>query len=247
VIEEIFPITEKMIYFNTAVMGCLPGSTIDIIEEYTRNLAMFLREDTGWDGTLQSLEDRKPGSKKVFAKLIGASHEEIACVPNATAGMNTITSMIPMKRGDNIVTTDLVFPMGAVVVNHQRRRGAETRFIKGRDGIVETSDFDKAVDDDTAIIYIDHAGWFNGLLFDLRAIADIAHEHGAHLVVDATQSFGAVKWDMDMSGVDAAATSTYKWLMGGIWSISTGFMYINSELLDAYPPAYVSGASMEKR
>ena len=88
--EETFPITEKMLYFNTAVMGCLPSSTIDVIEEYTGDLAAFLRGDTGWDGTLQALEDRKPESKRVFAKVIGASEEEVACVPNATAGINTI-------------------------------------------------------------------------------------------------------------------------------------------------------------
>ena len=235
-----------MLYFNTAVMGCLPSSTIDVIEEYTGDLAAFLRGDTGWDGTLQALEDRKPESKKVFAKVIGASEDEVACVPNATAGINTIMNMLPVGRGDNIVTTDLAFPMGAVVVENQRRRGAETRFIKSREGIVDTADFEKAVDDDTAIVYLDHAGWFNGLLFDLKAISDIAHEHGARLVVDATQSIGAVNWNVDRSGVDAAATSTYKWLMGGVWPLSTGFMYVNRELVDAHPPAYVSGASMEK-
>jgi len=235
-----------MLYFNTAVMGCLPSSTIDVIEEYTGDLATFLRGDTGWDGTLQALEDRKPESKKVFAKVIGASEEEVACVPNATTGINTIMNMLPVERGDNIVTTDLAFPMGAVVAENQRRRGAETRFIKSREGIVDTADFEKAVDDDTAIVYLDHAGWFNGLLFDLKAISDIAHEHGARLVVDATQSIGAVNWNVDRSGVDAAATSTYKWLMGGVWSLSTGFMYVNRELVDAHPPAYVSGASMKK-
>ncbi len=235
-----------MFYFNTAVMGCLPSSTIDVIEEYTGDLAAFLRGDTGWDGTLQALEDRKPESKKVFAKVIGASEDEVACVPNATAGINTIMNMLPVERGGNIVTTDLAFPMGAVVVENQRRRGAETKFIKSREGIVDTADFEKAVDDDTAIVYLDHAGWFNGLLFDLKAISDIAHEHGALLVVDATQSIGAVNWNVDRSGVDAAATSTYKWLMGGVWPLSTGFMYVNRELVDAHPPAYVSGASMEK-
>jgi len=244
--EEEFPLTKNLLYFNTAVMGCLPASTIKAIEEYAGGLAAFLRGDTGWDGTLGGLEDRKPGSKKVFAEVIGASEDEVACVPNCTTGMNTIVNMLPVKRGDNVVTTDLAFPMGAVVVDSQRRRGAETRFIKGRKGIVETDDFEKTVDDDTAIVYIDHAGWFNGLLFDLKAISEIAHDHGAYLVVDATQSFGTLEWDIDRSGVDAAATSTYKWLMGGIWSISTGFMYVNKELIDKYPPAYVSGSTMEK-
>lgn len=245
-LKDEFPVARGRIYFDAAVMGLLPGSTMRVVEEYTEDLVAHLRTETPSEGGLEKWAGKRSSSKRLFAEVIGATEEEVACVPNCTTGVNTIFSMIPVKAGANIVTTDLEFPMGAVVVNHQRRRGAETRFIKGRNGVVETGDFEKAVDDDTAIVYLDHAAWFNGLLFDLKAISDVAHDHGAYFVVDATQSFGVLDWDIDRSGVDFAATSTYKWLLGGYWNMSAGFLYLNKEHVDRFQPEYVGGSTMER-
>jgi selenocysteine lyase/cysteine desulfurase len=102
------------------------------------------------------------------------------------------------------------------------------------------------VDDDTAVVYVDHPGWFNGLLFDLKALAEIAHNHGAYLVVDATQSIGALDLKIDDTGVDFSATSTYKWLLGGIWPVASGFLYMKEEHIDNFQPPYVTGNSMER-
>jgi cysteine desulfurase/selenocysteine lyase len=244
-LKDEFPAAKDHVYFNTAVMGLLPESTIKVVGEYSSDLLANLRGERGSYGTLEKWADSRSRSKELLARVIGAKKGEIACVPNCTTGINTIFNMLPVKPGDNIVSTDLEFPMGTVVVENQRRRGAETRFIKGTRGIVETEDFEKAVDDDTAIVYLDNPGWFNGLLFDLQAISEIAHDHGAYLVVDPTQSFGALEWAIDDWGVDFAATSTYKWLMGGIWAISAGFMYINSKHVDSFQPVYVSASTME--
>jgi len=245
-LKDEFPVAKRRIYFDAAVMGLLPESTIKVVEEYTRDLAAHLRTETPSEGGMEKWANKKSESRKLFAEVIGATEEEVACVPNCTTGINTIFSMLPVKPGTNIVTTDLEFPMGTVVVNHQKRRGAETRFIKGRNGIVETGDFEKAVDDDTAVVYIDHPAWFNGLLFDLKALSEIAHDHGAYFVVDATQSFGVLDWEIDRSSVDFAATSTYKWLLGGYWDMSAGFLYINREHVDSFQPVYVGGSTMER-
>jgi len=243
-LKDEFPSSKNQIYFNTAVMGLLPESTIKVIEGFSVDLVAELRGETT-DG-LAAWADKRLNSKKLFAEVIGAKEEEVAFVPNCTTGMNTICSMLPVKPGENVVSTDLEFPMGAVIVNNQTRRGAETRFLKGKKGIVETEAFERAVDDDTAFVYLDNPGWFNGLLFDVEAIAEIAHDHGAYLVVDPTQSFGVKAWEIDRSGVDFAATSTYKWLMGGYTQISAGLMYIKEEHLDSFQPTYLTGGSMEK-
>lgn len=244
-LKEEFPRTKKGIYFDTAVMGLLPQSTINVVEQYTKELVDDLKGKTVAEGGMRKWEERKANSKKLFAQVIGATEGEIAFVPNCTTGVNTVLSMIPIKPGSNIVSTDLLFPMGTVALN-QHRKGAELRFLKARNGILETRDFEKAIDDKTAIVYLDQPAWFNGLLFDIKAIAELAHNHGALLVVDATQSFGVLKWDIDHSGIDFAATSNYKWVMGGTWSTSAGYMYINSRHVDTLSPTYVTAASVER-
>ena len=249
-LKDDFPLTRQLTYFDNSVMGLMPESTLKVIEGYTDTLVHHMRGKEKYRifmGGFPGYENARNRSKETFAKVIGADSEEVACVSNATTGVNTIFNMIPIESGDNIVATDLLYPMGAAAVHNQERRGSESRFIKGHGGIVETSAFEKAVDDDTKILYIDHAGWFNGILFDLPALAEIAHDHGAYLVVDATQSFGALDWKIDRTGVDFAATSTFKWLLGGIWSISAGFMYINREHVDSFQPVYAGDMTWEKK
>ena len=245
-LKENFPLTKKVLYFDNAVMGCVPESTLKVIDEYTKAQIALMRGEPEWNFNVEGWGKPRDKSKEALAKVIGAKPEEIACVPNATAGINTVMNMLPIKKGDNLVSTDLAFPMGSVVLNNMGKKGAKTRFIKGRKGIVETSDFEKTVDDDTAVVYVDHPGWFSGLLFDLQALAEIAHDHGAYLVVDATQSMGAMDLQIDSTGVDFAATSTYKWLLGGIWPIACGFLYMKEEHIDNFHPPYVSGHSMER-
>ncbi len=249
-LKDDFPITRQLIYFDNSVMGLMPESTLKMIDDYTSTLTHHMRGKEKYCIYMEGFpgyENARNRSKETFSKVIGAHFEEIACVSNATTGVNTIFNMIPLEKGDNIVATDLLYPMGAAAVHNQSRRGAASRFIKGSGGIVETSDFEKAIDDNTKIVYIDHAGWFNGILFDLPALAEITHSHGAYLVVDATQSFGAIDWQIDRTGVDFAATSTFKWLLGGIWSISSGFMYVNKEHVNSFQPAYAGDMTWEKK
>lgn len=245
-LKDEFPLTKKLLYFDNAVMGCVPQSTLDLIESNTQALLAHMRGDGDWGFNIEEWSDAKANAKKLFSKVIGAEEEEVACMPNASTGINAIFSMLPVKKGDNVVSTDLAFPMGAVVVNNQTRRGAEARFLKGDNGIVETEQFEKAIDDDTAIVYLDQTGWFNGYLFDLKTISELTHDHGAYLVVDATQTMGAIDWKINEKGVDFAATSTYKWLLGGIPAMSTGFLYMNKEHIDSFHPTFVGGGTMDK-
>jgi len=232
ILKDDFPLTQNQIWFNTAATGACPSSTLAVMKEFMADIMSRLQGKSGSVMPSEKWEEKRANSKKLFAQIIRASVEEIAFVPNASVGINTAFAMVPLEKGDNVVSTDLSFPMGAVVINKQRERGAEPRFVKNKGGIVTSSDFEEAVDDNTKIIYIDQAAWFNGYLHDLKAISDIAHNYGAYLIVDATQSTGVTDWDAKSWGVDFLAVSTYKWMMGGPYQLRAGFLYIDEELID---------------
>lgn len=242
-LKESFPLAEKLVYFDNAVMGCLPQSTLDLMKFYNSALVDHMSGKSQWAFNVEEGTNAKENALGLFAKVIGAEVSEVSSVPNASTGMNVAMSMIPIKKGDNVVSTDLAFPMGAALVRKAEERGAKARWLASENGVVGTKAFEKAIDDDTAIVYIDQPSWFNGYLFDVKAIAELAHDHGAYLVVDATQSMGSIEWQIDRTGVDFAATSTYKWLLGGMPSHCTGFMYIKEEHVDRYDPVYVSGGA----
>jgi selenocysteine lyase/cysteine desulfurase len=244
-LKERFPLAEKLVYFDNAVMGCVPQSTLDIMKEYMEALVEHMSGRRQWAVNVEEGKGAQENALELFARVIGAKQETVMGVPNASTGMNVAMSMLPIKRGDNIVSTDLIFPMGAALVQKSVERGAQARWLPSMNGVVETDAFEKAIDDNTAIVYIDQPSWFNGYLFDIDSIADLAHDHGAFFVVDATQSMGAIDLQIDKTGIDFAATSTFKWLLGGIPAASVGFLYIKEEHIDKFPPAYVSGCTYD--
>src|SRR5437879_3218490 len=69
---------------------------------------------------------------------------------------------------------------------------------------------------------------YNGFQHDLKAVCDLAHMHGAYVYADIIQAAGAVPIDVRASGVDFAASATYKWLMG---DFGLGFFYVREDLL----------------
>ena len=67
----------------------------------------------------------------------------------------------------------------------------------------------------------------NGQLFDLGLLCEVAHSHNALLIVDATQSAGAIPIDVNKTPVDAIVCGAYKWLCG---PFGAAFMYVSPEL-----------------
>ena len=179
-LKEKFPLAEKLVYFDNAVMGCAPQSTLDTMKEYIDALVEHMSGGRPWAFNVNEGKTAKEDALNLFSKVIGAKREEILGVPNASTGMNVIMSMLPIKKGDNIVSTDLAFPMGAALVQKGVEKGATARWLPSEKGVVETAAFEKAVDDDTAVVYLDQSSWFNGYMFDIEAIAEIAHDNGAY-------------------------------------------------------------------
>ena len=237
-----FPFLEGKIYFNCAAQGAVPESTTKVIEKYFRDYSDTIRGEK----TDTNYREVKANSKKLFAEIIGAKESELAFVPNATTGINTAFSMIPFKKGDNIVLSDLSYPMGATIVTGYQRKGVDTRFVTNKDGVVETCQWEQAIDDNTKAVMIDQPGWLNGFLYDLSEIAEIAHDHGAYLVVDGTQSVGQLVWNIKDTGVDFLGTSTYKWLLGGPYANTVGFLYVREEHVENLEPEYVGSQSLPK-
>ena len=238
-----FPFLVDKIYFNCAAQGAVPDSTTRVIERYFKDYCDSIR---GKKNDAPNYREVKTNSKKLFAEIIGAETEEVAFVPNATTGINTAFGMIPFEKGDNIVLSDLSYPMGATIVTGYQRRGVESKFVKHRNGVIETSQWVKAIDDDTKVVMIDQPGWLNGYIYDLKSIAEIAHDHGAYLVVDGTQSVGQMVWDIHDTGVDFLATSTYKWLMGGPYANTVGYLYVREEHIEDMNPDYVGSQTLTK-
>jgi selenocysteine lyase/cysteine desulfurase len=167
--------------------------------------------------------------KVVFASLINAKPEEISYVPNTSTGENLVVEALGITRFDGNVVTDALHFEGALVhLMELKKQGLDLRVVMPREGRIDMRDLERVVDNKTRLIEVSLVSMYNGFQHDLKAVSDLAHAHGAYVYADIVQGAGAVPLDVRTTGVDFAATATYKWLMG---DFGLGFLFVREELL----------------
>ncbi|MGB9959919.1 MAG: aminotransferase class V-fold PLP-dependent enzyme [Candidatus Bathyarchaeales archaeon] len=230
-VRELFPIVQNKIFLNHAAQSPLPRPVADAVHEYAEDFANF---------GFSSFDDDY--GKGLFARLIGAKKEEIALVENTGVGLNIAANVLRYPPGSKVVTTDLEYP--SVVYPWLRKSlGVKVHYVKNVDGKILPEDVEKAVDDKTVAVVVSHVEYVNGFRNDLRALSEIAHKHGAYLIVDAIQSAGAIKIDVKKDGVDFLATACYKWLLS---PPGAGYLYVREELIENFEPPFVGWASVKQ-
>src|SRR6185295_9228126 len=167
--------------------------------------------------------------KEVFAALINAKPTEISYIPNTSTGENLVVEALGITRFDGNVVTDALHFEGALVhLMELKKQGLDLRVVMPRDGRIDMKDLERVVDNKTRLIEVSLVSMYNGFQHDLKAVCDLAHAHGAYVYADVIQAAGAVPLDVRATGVDFAATATYKWLMG---DFGLGFLFVREELL----------------
>lgn len=227
-----FPITKNRVFLNHAAQSPLPKTVADAMHKY-------IDESSSFATYAKEYEDL---GKPFFAKLINAETGEIAVVENTSVGMNIAANVLHPKPGSKIVTTDLEYP--SVVYPFLRKSlGVEVEYVKNVKGKVLLENVERVVDDKTAAVAISHVEYANGFRHDMRAISEIAHEHGAYVIVDAIQSTGAVSVDVKRDNIDFLTASCYKWLLS---PPGAGYFYVREELIQKFEPPFTGWASVKQ-
>ncbi len=236
-VKEDFPISKEIVYMNTAAISLKPLQVIDSMTEFMRNYEM-----NGTFNFSDSLEEEVlENARCMIAELIGCTKDDIALTTNTSEGINFIAHAIKFDHGNNVVTTDLEFPTVTYPwLRIAKEKGVEVRFASNRNGIVSVEDLEKLVDNRTKVIALSHVEYSSGLRYNLREIAELAHRHGAILLVDAVQSLGVVPLNVRREEVDVLASAAYKWLLG---PFGAGFVYMKKEFYDNVEPLFVGWRS----
>jgi len=236
-VKEDFPASNEFVYMNAAAISLKPVQVINAMSDF-----MEKYEASGTINFRDSLEEEVLDNARLrISELIGCESDNIALTTNTSEGINFIAYAIKFGRGNNVVTTDLEFPTVTYPwLKIARERGVEVRFALNRNGIVSVEDLEKLVDDNTRVIALSHVEYSSGLRFNLKEIADLAHRHGAILVVDAVQSLGVIPLDVRREDVDTLASAAYKWLLG---PFGAGFVYMKKEFYENVEPLFVGWRS----
>lgn len=230
-VREQIPLLANNVYLDNAGAGPPPVSVHAAMRSFLDEWRDYGEK---WDTWL--LEIVK--ARELFARLIGAAVDEIACVPNVSSGLGAIASALRLKPGQNMVVSELNFPTNVYIWHALKRRGLlpEVRVVRAKNGQIPLSDFEKAIDEKTAAVSLDYVSWINGCREDIPSVTKIAHSHGALMLVDAFHAIGVIPVDVRKLGVDVLTCGTYKWLMG---PHGTAFLYVKGDVIEQLEPAII--------
>ena len=228
-IRNDFPALCEWTYLDTAFVGLYPRQVREGYDEFLDRWMHFVA--AGTETILTGWLEKTARVRGMVASFIGSGSDEVAFTTCTGSGLNIVVNGTEWSRGDNVVFPEWEHnPLDTATL---RGHGVEVRSVEIREGRLELSDLERAVDDNTKLVQVSQVCYVNGYRLNLREAADVVHEHGARLLVDATQAVGALAMDVREAGVDYLSAAPYKFLMG---PAGLAFLYVKREHIEGLTP-----------
>jgi cysteine desulfurase/selenocysteine lyase len=229
-----FPGLDQFMYLNTASIGLVPTPVREEAEAFEHDLQT--RGTTGFDEEAETYA--LEGAREAGAVLFGTRPEFITVGKSATETFCQVAWGLRPKRSGNLVVIDIDHPSTVYPwVRAAREADSEVRMVRvwERPQELSVERIAELVDDRTWAVAVSQVQYSTGYRLDLRAVAELAHAHGALAAIDATQSAGMLPIDAEGTDVDVLVAGGYKWLCG-MFGASVG--YVRPELIERINPLF---------
>ncbi len=150
-----------------------------------------------------------------LGRMFGCPEERVIFTCNSTEALNIAISGT-IDKGDHVITTDLEHnSVLRPLYRLEAEKGVELSFVPAdKLGNVDYADFERLMRPNTKAIVCTHASNLTGNHVDIQRVGEIAHRHGALLIVDASQTAGAFPINIKEMGIDVLCFTGHKSLMG---------------------------------
>lgn len=202
-----------MIYFdNAATTQCKPDSVIDAV---VRAMGSFGGVGRGVHGASLNAGMAVYEARDILASFLGAPNaSRVSFTSNVTEALNIVLQGL-LSPGDHVVTTAASHNSVLRPLHLLGKQGVEVTVVPiEADGSLDREAFAAAFRPNTKLVAITHASNLTGDVYDIVWQAQVAHEHGALVLVDAAQSAGVVPIDMAAQGIDVLCFTGHKALYG---------------------------------
>src|SRR5918912_3082358 len=227
-IREDFPVTEKYTYLSNAAISPIPRQVLEEISKFHQEMSMH--GGAFWEIWAEKMEQ----TRDLYAKFIHAHRDEVGFTHSTSEGMNIIAHMLSSKG--SVISNELEFPSSILP---WLNRDADMILVRPKNGRILKQDISDAISTKTKSVVISHVQYSTGFRQDLADLSELTRKHGLYLVVNPTQSLGAVSFDVKDFGVDFMASNGHKWILS---SFGVGSIFIKREYLEDvaefHPPFY---------
>jgi selenocysteine lyase/cysteine desulfurase len=216
--RHLFDIPDDVAYLNCAYMSPLMKSAL---EAGTVGLA---RKARPWQITSGQFFTGSEEFRTTAGRLLDCSPDCIAVVHSASYGIATAARNLPVNKGQGILVLEEQFPSNYYAWQRLAEdSGASLKIVPWPEDQDWTAAVLNSLTADVAIAALPHVHWTSGGRLDLVRIGDACRKLGAALVLDLTQSLGALPFSVRDVQPDFAVAASYKWLLG---PYSIGLLYV---------------------
>ncbi|MFA7362046.1 MAG: aminotransferase class V-fold PLP-dependent enzyme [Candidatus Kapaibacterium sp.] len=206
----------KIIYLdNSATTYPKPESVYKFMDSFYRENGVSPGR-SGFDDAIKA-EEMVMGTRKLLTDFFNAGGDinRLTFSYNASDSLNMIIQGLAMK-GDHVITTMLEHNSVLRPLHHLEMNGLiqVTHITFDEQGYINPDDIKKALRKNTKMVVVNHCSNVIGTIQPIAEIGKICKEAGVLLIVDTTQSAGAVPIDMQAMGIDVVVFTGHKCLMG---------------------------------
>ncbi|MDT7661549.1 MAG: hypothetical protein QOD04_1105, partial [Pseudonocardiales bacterium] len=225
--REAFAVPAEIAYFNTASLSPqLHGVRVAGDAALERRARPWSISSGDWFADVERL-------RALFGGLVGADAEGVALVPATSYGFAVAARNVALRAGERVVVLADEYPSGIYTWRAATRAvGARIVTVRREAGQTWTEAILEVLDERVGVVSVPNVHWTDGALIDLTAVSARAHEIGARLVIDGSQSIGVMPFDVAALRPDFVVTVGYKWLLG---PFGVGYLYVGEQHREGEP------------
>ncbi|MCU7939039.1 MAG: aminotransferase class V-fold PLP-dependent enzyme [gamma proteobacterium symbiont of Bathyaustriella thionipta] len=238
-----FSLNNKLFYLNHAAVSPWPVCTTNAIQR-------FADENCIWGATHYPrwLEVEQELRKNIQLLINSPSTNDIALVKNTSEALSFVAYGLDWEVGDNIVIASQEFPSNRIVWQSLASLGVEIKWVDLYHNLSKHNSPEdnllSAINNKTRMLSVSSVQYADGFRMDLNKLGKFCQKHSILFCVDAIQSVGALKFDVQEINADFAMADGHKWLMS---PEGLGFFYCRKTLRKKLRPSQFGWRMVENQ
>ena len=235
--KEHWLLDRSITYLNHGSFGATPIAVLATQSEFRRRMELepvrFL---------VRELEPLLDAVRAELGRLVGASPDDLAFVPNATSGVNAVLRSLHFSPKDELLVTNQEYNASRNVLEYvAERSGAKVKVVdipfplSSPDAVVEL--VVSAATDATRLLLIDHITSQTALIMPVARIVAEMRARGIDTLIDGAHGPGQVPLDIRAIGPAYYTANLHKWVCA---PKGAAFLYVRSDRREAIHPIVIS-------